>query len=872
MMTMRLAKVCFHVPKFGVWTIAFLAWTIVASIPHRVHAADTLKVFPDVIDVRADYPAKWFAVTEDAQGRWTDVTDHVSLKTSIHDGQVASLGSDGYLHAVAPGQTKLVIEWSGQVVERPIRIASSHLSTPTFGSEVSAVLSKSGCNLGTCHGNLHGKGGFRVSLRGDDPWVDFYAIRHEANGRRVDRVEARESLLLSKPSARVAHQGGLRLPVDSVGYEWIRRWIEGGAKWSDENPSPASMPDQELNEQQVDRLEVYPETAWIDSKARDQNLVVIAVWKDGTRRDVTPWARLEPSAVSGVTIDDRGRVATSGPVDLSIAISYLQARSASRMVFLGSSSIDAGSSMSVSRQDRSNRIDELVESRLSRMGLEPEPLVDDATWMRRSSLVSIGRLPTSNEVRAWITEEDPLRREKWVDRLLADPGYDWMWALHWSDVLRNEPKVMSLKGTELWNEWLRRQYSEDRPIDAIVREMVSTVGSTFDHPPASFHRTHRDPMTAAESIGQVFLGVRMQCARCHNHPFDRWKQDDYYGLAAYFTTIEREQIDNKRPDDLDKHVITGDEIISLGDKTPQILHPGRSKQVAPSPLRAFGLEQAKLVSAEGTTSAQSLDQVARWLTTENRQFARNMANRIWYHWMGRGIVDPPDDFRDSNPPSNPELLEYLTDELIASQYSSRHLARLILQSKTFSRGGLTSESPMDRLPGVPVFAGYAVRRVPAEFMLDALSDVTGSRVRTRRPRKNEEENQATAVPMRAVAAAPSPRNDAFLRAFGKPERLLVCECERSNESSLIQSLMMINGEEVRDRIDSSSSRIQSLLSRSLDPPEILEELYLAALTRMPSEEEKRVLLEHVAKSSDKKSAWDDIVWSLLNSKEFGLIR
>ncbi len=811
-------------------------------------------------------------IIEDAQGRWTDVTGNDSLKLLIHDKHIASLGSDGFLIAGAPGETKLVVEWNGQVVERPIRVTSSPQSTPTFGREVSAVLSKSGCNLGTCHGNLHGKGGFRVSLRGDDPWVDFYAICHEANGRRVDRVEAIESLLLSKPSMQIAHQGGLRLPADSVGYQWIRRWIEGGAKWSDGDPSPASMPDQELNEQQVDRLEVYPESAWVDSKTRDQNLVVIAVWKDGTRRDVTRWARLEPSAVSGVTIDDRGRVVTSGPVDLSIAISYLQARSASRMVFLGSSSIDAAASSIVSREDRANRIDELVENRLSRMGIEPEPLVDDSTWMRRSSLVSIGRLPTANEVREWMADEEPQRREKWVDRLLADPGYDWMWALHWSDVLRNEPKVMSLKGTELWNDWLRRQYAEDRPIDAIVREMVSTVGSTFDHPPASFHRTHRDPMTAAESIGQVFLGVRMQCARCHNHPFDRWKQDDYYGLAAYFTTIEREQIDNKRPDDLDKHVITGDEIISLGDKTPQILHPGRSKQVAPSPLRAFGLEQAKLVSAEGTTSAQSLDQVARWLTTENRQFARNMANRIWYHWMGRGIVDAPDDFRDSNPPSNPELLEYLTDELIASQYSSRHLARLILQSRTFARGGLTSESPMDRLPGVPVFAGYAVRRVPAELMLDALSDVTGSRVRTRRPRKNEEEEKATAVPMRAVAAAPSPRNDAFLRAFGKPERLLVCECERSNESSLIQSLMMINGEEIRDRIESSSNRIQSLLSRSLEPAAILEELYLTALTRMPTEEEQRVLLEHVANSSDKKSAWDDIVWSLLNSKEFGLIR
>ena len=354
-------------------------------------------------------------------------------------------------------------------------------------------------------------------------------------------------------------------------------------------------------------------------------------------------------------LSDDGTIRVDKSIDLSIGASYLNGRTAGRFTFLGKSDpIDQ------SRPVANNPIDVLIGDHLRLMRIQTAPEVDDATFLRRIYLVAVGRLPSSQQARDFLTDSRINKREICVDELLADHGFDLTWALRWSDLLRNEDKVMSSRGTAVFHQWLTEQIATDRPWNEWNADLVRSIGSTYDNPPASFHRTHRDPMTAAESIGQVFLGVRIQCAKCHNHPFDSWRQDDYYGLSAYFATISRKQIDNNPKDKLDVHEITGDEIISLDDRKAEIYHPGRSEKVLSKPLRKNA--SSAIVEHERSAIETPLSEIASWLTHDNEMFDRNMANRIWYQYFGIGIVDPPDDFRESNPPSNPELLDFLAKE------------------------------------------------------------------------------------------------------------------------------------------------------------------------------------------------------------------
>ncbi len=679
---------------------------------------------------------------------------------------------------------------------------------------------------------------------------------------------------MQKPSGAIAHQGGVRLRSEHIGYAWIEKWIRAGTPWRVPNSSPTAteleskreelgdkVGDKVLPSEEVVGLEVWPIEARLKADCRTQQLVVRARFADGAVRDVTPWAKYEANVVEGTQLSDTGTVSVEKPMEVVVAVSYLQGRSASRLIFLPS-----GTWTPSRDAPPSHPIDELVQHRLNLMQLSPEPIVTDALFLRRVYLVTSGRLPKSEEARTFLEDRDPSKRQKLIRKLIHDPDYALLWALHWSDLLRNEQKVMSAQGATQWHRWFFDQVNQDRPMDEMVRELLTTVGSTYEHPPASFHRTHRDPATAAESVAQVFLGVRLQCAKCHNHPFDVWRQDDYYGLAAYFTTIERKQLENAPKDKFDKHVITGDEIVTLAKQPPKIRHPGRVTDVGPKPLTvatAHALENP----TESLNQERPLESLADWLTKDNRAFARNMANRVWYHIMGKGIVDPPDDFRDSNPPSNPELLEYLTDELIKSGYSTRHLSQLILSSDTFARAAAPEIVAPDTLPSQSVFAGYPMRRMPAEVLLDVICDVTEV------PWKFEGKDEVQPVIARRVVAMPAvPARANLLTAFGKPNRLMACECERSSEVSLGQSLLLINGEELRERISTPANRIGRLIEQNLETAPIIEELYLIALTRYPTDTEKQTFLTYVDQAADRRAAFEDVLWALMNSKEFIFIR
>ncbi len=806
---------------------------------------ENLIVLPESIHVSANHPSQLLVYRVQADGSLSDIRTRQDLHIEVADPEIAQVTQELAIEFRKPGATVVTVRVGEH--SRRIEVTSIAELPITFTRDVSAVIGKSGCNLGTCHGSLHGKAGLRMSLRGDDLAFDYDRLVHEYGGRRIDPILPEESLLLLKATGAISHQGGRRFSAKSESYRQLKEWIEQGAPYS-ESPS-------------LTRLQVLPEVARIDDSKKTAKMLVLAHFADGTTRDVTRWSRLETSIPGGATITDDGTIQVTKAIDLSIGASYLSGRSAGRFTFLGKTG-----KLEPEQQHGNNPIDSLVGTRLSQMRIPAALEVDDATFLRRAYLVAVSRLPTSQQTRDFLADASVDKRERMIDELLADHGFDLTWALRWSDLLRNEDKVMSSKGTALFHHWLTEQIAKDRPWNEWTAELVRSIGSTYENPPASFHRTHRDPMTAAESIGQVFLGVRIQCAKCHNHPFDSWRQDDYYGLSAYFSTISRKQIDNNPKDKLDVHEITGDEIISLEDRKAEIYHPGLSKKVTTKPLSKA---QSNSPETQSTSPQSPLDEIADWLTHDNEMFDRNMANRIWFQYFGIGIVDPPDDMRESNPPSNPELLDFLAREFRSSGYSLRHLSRLILTSKAFARqGSQQREETLDdsTLNGTPLFSDYRIRRISAESLIDAISSVTDI------PSKFPAANTPDIVANQAMAMPGIPKGPGFLKTFGKPNRLLICECERSNQVSLVQSLTLANGPEVQGKITSDQNVIAKMLSQNVLPESIIEEIYLRALARVPYDHEWTAFREMIARAEPVRQVLEDILWAVINSKEFVMIR
>jgi hypothetical protein len=753
-----------------------------------------------------------------------------------------------------------------------------------FAEEVSAILTKAGCNSGTCHGSLYGKGGFRLSLKGQDPDLDYRSIVEDLSGRRIDTSDPASSLLLAKPTGTIAHQGGLRIRQDSIEWKNLHRWISEGAKREDDTDRTSSSRkplsielDIVESAQAVEQQSNLAPTSravrerWIFNPSETVPIRCVARWDDGTESDVTPWTKLEVTSLSGVHLSDDARVRVDYAMDTTITAFFLGCHAALRLNFVEPTQPPLFSDSFAGGELAANWIDHSIDARVAKLGLTLEPEAAPETWIRRLYLTVLGRLPTIAEQSAYLDDTSEDRDSRAIDRVLSDSQYASLLALKWSDVLRNEPKAMSEKGVSLWFEWLRNHFEEDTPLPAMMKQMLTSMGSTFESPAASFHRTHRDPTAAAEAVGQVFLGIRMQCAKCHNHPFDVWTQDDYYGLSAFFVPIERKQIDNDPRDKLDTHVITGDEIISWSDKKPEIYHPGLAKMISARPLNG----NASGSSNVGISNPHPLETLVDSLVNGNEQFERNIVNRLWAHVFGRGIVDPIDDFRSTNPPSNPELLEVLRERYKEGGYSTRSLLREILSSRAFRRGALAIDESRVQESRAAQFAGFSPRRLLAEVLQDALADATQT--------LNRFDNQTEAKGVkaegqfvaRAVAYPSVPKKHDILRAFGKPERLTDCDCERSTDSSLRQSLLLLNDSQIRNRLIDSQGLVQRLasdVSNSASMENAMSTLYRTMLCRFPSRDELDYVLDVYRRDSDAKIVLEDLAWALINSKEFLFIR
>jgi hypothetical protein len=707
----------------------------------------------------------------------------------------------------------------------------------SFRNEVMAVLSRAGCNQGACHGNQNGKGGFKLSLRGEGPERDFVSLTRDGLGRRTDPIRPAESLVLRKATAVIPHEGGQRFGPDSPEYAIFYRWIAAGLPHD-----PPSAP-------VLRRVEVTPGESVLVEPADRVRLRVRATFSDGTERDVTRLAVYEASnQVATVTPDGEVRRGQAG--ETAILVRYLDRQAVARLAF-----VPARPGYVWHDVPEANAIDHFVFAKLRALRMRPSDLCSDSVFLRRAYLDALGILPTAAEARAFLSDSRPDKRARLIDDLLRRPEFAEFWALKWCDLLRAEEKVLDVKGVRVLHEWLRRSIAEGEPLNELARELIAGQGSTYANPPANFYRALRDPQERAEAVAQVFLGTRLQCARCHNHPFDRWTQDDYHGLAAFFARVQYRIVENRRRDKFDKHEFDGEQVV-YQDRTGEWKHPRTGAVMSPRFLGAPGPDL--------TPGADRLQALAAWVASpDNALFARTQVNRVWYHLLGRGIVDPDDDFRASNPPVNGPLLEALTRDFVAHRFDLRWLVRTIMNSRTYQLSAVPNDTNADDETN---FARALVRPLQAEQLLDALSEVTGVPVAFPGQPLGVRAGQLPGIHAAGRrAAAPGER---FLRAFGKPDRLLACDCERSDDATLGQALQLLTGEMLNGMISAPDNRLGRLLGAGKSNREIVEELYLAALARPPRAAEVTEAESLVGRSRDRRTALEDLLWGLVNAKEF----
>jgi hypothetical protein len=718
-------------------------------------------------------------------------------------------------------------------------------SEPTFERSVLPILTRAGCNAGACHGNFNGKGGFRLSLKGEDPAADLASLTRDMLARRTNSQRPSDSLILQKATGRIPHEGGVRFAQSSPEYVGLHAWIAGGCR-----PEPAGAP-------RLRALKVSPEGQVLFDPMDRFRVSAIAEFSDGSTRDVTALAAFEFTTIGVARITPGGEVIREAAGETVLLVRYLSEVQPVRIVFLPDRPVPQMDQIPVN-----NEIDRLVFAQLKKLHLKPADLAPDHVFLRRAFLDALGLLPTAKEAREFLVDPDPNKREKLIDRLLARPEFAEYWAQKWSDLLRNEEKSLDKKGVAVFHRWITAQVAADRPLNEFAHDILSATGSSYANPPANFWRAVRDPTLRAESVAQVFLGVRIACARCHNHPFDRWTIDDYYGFSGNFSRISYRVLENNRRDDLDKHEFVGEQIV-YQTRSGEVMNP-RTK----APARPVFLGSSPRASAAW---ADRLTALADWVAApDNPFFARAQVNRVWLHLMGRGLVDPNDDFRVTNPPSNPELLDWLAKDFAAGGFRLKPLVRRIMMSRVYQLTATTEDA--NTMEDDLHHSHALVQPLEAEQLLDALAQVTDVPVRFRGYPAGIRANQVPAPPHSGRRGSFDGMGERFLKTFGKPDRLLTCECERSDDPGLLQAFQLITGELTNALIRDPDNRLGKLLSADKSDAEILEEIYLAALCRRPTPVESEKLLALLAAAKDRRAAWEDVLWAVVNSKEFLLRR
>ena len=722
---------------------------------------------------------------------------------------------------VGNGEAVVTATVAGQTASVPVLVKNIEAPAPvSFKNETQMALTKAGCNAGACHGSPSGKGGFRLSLRAYDPELDIMTARSEFFGRRANIMEPAESLLLRKPLMEVAHGGGKRLKKGDPAHKVLEQWIGEGLRLD-----AATEPD-------LVRIETIPSKRVLKQLGTRQQIVVLGHFSDGSIRDVTALTDFTTSNESVGSVNVQGLVTKNGRGETAILARYLTGMSTTYLTFL-----EEVPGFAWNNPAESNFVDAAVFEKLKQLQILPSDVCTDDEFLRRVTLDLTGRLPSADEAKALIADAaNPNRRAVIVDRLLDSNEFASFWALKWGDVLRSNSKKLKTAGVHKFREWIYESIRSDKPLDQFSRELLTANGSVFENPPANFWRASRDPLDATETTAQLFLGVRIQCAKCHNHPFERWTQDNYYGIAAAFARVGR------------KNSVDADEEVIFTQAGGEVTQPRTNKQMKVHLLLKGDVD----VPADQDRRTV----FAAWLTSpENPFFAKSVTNRIWGHLMGRGIVEPVDDFRDSNPPSNARLIDELSKQFVSNGFSQKWAVRTICNSRTYQLSSRKNGFNKDD----EIYSSHAnTRLLSAEQLLDGICAVTSV------------PEQFPGVPLgtRACELADPPTDHYFLKVFGQPQREMACQCERSSESNLSQALQMINGPVVHNKLRADNGRIALMIKDMKPDDEIIASLYLAALARTPSAEELTASKTHIAAQTDRRQALEDVGWAILNSKEF----
>ncbi len=791
-------------------------------------SSEELRVFPEQVVLVGPDAVQQLAVEEVATQ--DDLTSQASFESS--DTNIAIVDESGTISGQGDGQTSIIVTVGDRQTVLEVMVTRFENPPPIhFTNQIVPIFTKLSCNGGGCHGKSGGQNGFRLSLLGFEPELDYETLVKEGRGRRLFPLAPDESLLLKKAIATVPHGGGKRLEDGSHEHKLIRRWIAEG------------MPEGDPNAAKVAKIEINPPQRILD-RGEDQQLVVTAIYSDGSTEDVTRWAQYESNVTDVASVEEGGLVSAADLAGQAAVMARYQGQ-----VAVFNATVPLGMEItSYPEYPTTNFIDELALKQWKRLGLLPSGLCDDAEFIRRASLDITGSLPSAEEIQAFVEDKAADKRARLVDELLERPEYAQFFAIKWADILRNKRQGNSRyqRSTYRFYDWIRRELEQNTPYDEFTREILAANGSPETAPPVVWYRELKKADEFVDDSAQVFLGMRLQCAKCHHHPFERWSQDDYYSFAAFFSRVGRKSSTSAQK-------AGRDELVIFTSRNGSVRHPKTNQVMEPR-----GLGEPEPAAIENAVDPR--DVLVDWLSeSERSNFAPALVNRYWAHFFGRGLVEPIDDLRETNPASNPELMEAAATYFSESGYDIKDLIRTICNSRLYSLSSLPNDY---NARDTQSFARYYPKRMTAEVLADAIATFTDVPSRY----------NGLPVGTRAIALPDESINSSFLDTFGRPKRETACECERVTDASLSQSLMLLNSNEVQSKLTNGDGRAAALAEDPRPHEEKIEELFWSAFARSPSESELATALGHIEFAGDEvKRAYEDLVWALMNAKEFQFI-
>ncbi|MBI3822649.1 MAG: DUF1553 domain-containing protein [Planctomycetes bacterium] len=793
----------------------------------------TLAVFPATVTLKGQDDSAQLVVTGNlAGGKTQDLTGDV--KYELANEKMARITSNGRIIPLVNGTSEITVRYGDKIAKLTLKTESCDSDLPiNFANHIVPIFTKLGCNGGGCHGKSGGQNGFALSLLGFVPELDYVTLTKENRGRRIFPAAPDSSLLLTKATGTIAHAGGKRMEEGSDEYKLIRRWIAAGTPYgSEKDPT-------------VTKITVAPEHRVMTRNNRQQ-FTVLAHYSDGSTQDVTQRAQYESNDTEIAVVEGGALVRSlelSG--EASVMARYLS------QVAVFRATVPLGVKIPEYKFEERTIVDKFTQKKWKELGIVPSDLSSDEQFMRRIYLDLTGTLPKPKEMLEFLADQDKNKRDKLIDRLLETPEYTYLFANKWADVLRvkRRGQVDRAAGTFAFHSWIRDSIAKDKPYDHFVREILAATGDESQSPPTVWYKELQDPQQFNDDVAQVFLGLRIACAQCHHHPYEKWSQDDYWGMAAFFGRVGRKNaailggVGNQQSA---RQVIFNRPTGAVTNKRTNLAAKIQPLDGQPMDIAAEDDPRHKLVD---------------WMANkDNPFFARAVANRYWSHFFGRGIVDPIDDMRVTNPPTNPELLDALAKELVDSKFSLKHLVKIIVKSRTYQ---LTSAPNEFNKHDKQSYARFYPRRMSAEVLHDAVCQVTNNPSQFGGlPNDKHSPNRAIMLPDESFPSY-------FLDVFGRPQRISACECERVSEANLAQALHLLNSQEIQNKLAAGNGRADQLAKDPRPDAAKVDEMFQWAFGRLPSNEHRQVALDHIAKHAmNKKIAYENLLWALINTKEF----